>query len=173
MVQSPGTLLQLKHGGCWHRDWKRITPNLTLHTVIVFSVLFWVLLFWHRISLLRLGWPGIHYVTQVSLELSILLSQPPESWDYRHLSLCPARILLFYYHIIVVPGDTLWYLQKCLQYIIVEFTPPSISFIPCSLKIVFKYYNSVSLSQCYQNYGSCISLYLLPWRCRLLVTNRG
>jgi hypothetical protein len=28
---------------------------------------------------------GSHYKAQVGLELVILLSQPPEYWDYRHV----------------------------------------------------------------------------------------
>jgi hypothetical protein len=36
------------------------------------------------------------------------------------------KILKNYYHIIV-QGDTSWYLEMCIQYILVRFTPPSFS----------------------------------------------
>jgi hypothetical protein len=32
---------------------------------------------------------GFHYVTQAGLELSILLPQPHEYWDYKHGLQCP------------------------------------------------------------------------------------
>jgi hypothetical protein len=47
---------------------------------------------------------GSHYVAQVGLELSNLLPQPPECWDYRH---APGRKVLLYCRVQSHTQDTL------------------------------------------------------------------
>jgi hypothetical protein len=39
------------------------------------------------------------------------------------------RMNTFFYHIMVLHGDALWYLHMCLQYILVIFTPTSFSLL--------------------------------------------
>jgi hypothetical protein len=42
------------------------------------------------VSLYSQDWAETHYVAQVGLKLLILLPQPPECWDHRHVQQCPA-----------------------------------------------------------------------------------
>jgi hypothetical protein len=62
--------------------------------VLVFVCLF-VLSFQDKVSLHSPCWPWTHYVAQAGLELKILLLQPPDYWDCRHVTPCPTCHLLF------------------------------------------------------------------------------
>lgn len=54
---------------------------------------------------------GSHYVAKASLELGILLPQPPWFWDHRHLLSCPAWTLfrMHYFSIYPPPAQSLNY----------------------------------------------------------------
>jgi hypothetical protein len=46
----------------------------------------------------RLTWTGSYFVAQAGLELSILLPQPLECWEYRHAAPCLAKMWIFRTH---------------------------------------------------------------------------
>jgi hypothetical protein len=60
------------------------------HMITVFNFFF----FWDRGLLCYPTWPGTCYVVHMHLKLEILLSQPPQSWDCRHIPPRPASVWL-------------------------------------------------------------------------------
>jgi hypothetical protein len=67
--------------------WER-SPNFSHMVEIISSVA--LRLFWFGLGVLFCFLTGCHFVTQAGLQLMIFLPQPPECWDYRHVSLYPA-----------------------------------------------------------------------------------
>jgi hypothetical protein len=64
-----------------------------------------------------------HYVAQAGLELTILLSSPPECWDYRCAPLHPDMLTLFFF---VVLGVALFATQVCYH---LSHTPSHFSYL--------------------------------------------
>lgn len=58
-------------------------------------VFFGLLFTWDRDLLCSLSWPQTHKVAQADAELTILLSQPPECWDYWCVPSSPDGAFLF------------------------------------------------------------------------------
>jgi hypothetical protein len=55
--------------------------------------------------------------------------QPGQNWPTLFFLIKLCLFIYFYFFIFCCTRGTLWHLQKFLEYIIVEFTPPSFSFI--------------------------------------------
>jgi hypothetical protein len=101
----------LRMGNAWVQDstQKNKNKNKTkqyLDLCHILCTIYYFLIksiFWASIFLYSSGWPGTCYEVQVGFELTILLSQPPNCWDY----MCVPRHLTFIFYLSFWDGFSL------------------------------------------------------------------
>lgn len=70
----------------------------TIFQFLTYAIPFGVFLVWDRVSLCHSHWPWAHYIGRDSFKVSvILLPQPPQGSDNKHVSPCLACNTIYYH----------------------------------------------------------------------------